>query len=112
MKNIGLFVCLLGGIFLATAPHAQLSYAAGEALLAKYHCSGCHALDVSSAAGPSLRDIARHYASEPNAVEELELRVHNGSTGIFGPVPMPPVNVPEGDLEAMIKWILKLPLKP
>lgn len=114
MTNIRPFVSLLGAaaLLLAASARAQMSYGQGVALLDKYHCSGCHALDRTTSGGPSLRAIARHYASEPNAVEELELRVHNGSVGIFGPLVMPAMNVPHDDLEAMIKWILKLPLQP
>ncbi len=95
----------------ALPAQAQMSYAEGASLMATYGCSACHTLDETRR-GPSLRDIARRYASDPNAVEELSIRVHNGVSGVWGPFVMPPMNVPDEDLQLLIKWILQLPLEP
>jgi cytochrome c len=59
-------------------------------------------------AAPSLRDIAKKYASSPNARAELEAKVVNGSVGVWGPMPMPPTSVPETDVDTLLKWILSL----
>ncbi len=95
----------------ALPARAQMSYAEGARLMASYGCSACHTLDQTHP-GPSLRDIARRYSSDPNAVEELSIRVHNGVSGVWGPFVMPPVNVPDEELQPLIKWILQLPLEP
>jgi len=89
-----------------------LSYAQAQALMSHYGCPACHALDRSIKGTPSLLDIAHRYRSDPNAIEELAIHVHNGSVGVFGPRPMPPVDVPQGDLQTILKWILQLPLEP
>ena len=61
-----------------------------------------------TAAGPSFRAIAKRYASDPNAQSELETTVRNGSTGAWGPTPMPGVDVPERDLKRLVAFILSL----
>jgi cytochrome c len=96
----------------ARTAEAQLSYADAAGLANKYGCSACHALDQPLRGAPSWLEISRHYRSDPNAIEELSIQVHNGSSGVFGPVPMPPVDVPPGDLEALLKWVMQLPLEP
>jgi cytochrome c len=102
----------LGVILLTTTAHAaQMSYADGGYLMAQYGCSSCHALD-QSATGPALRDIARRYVSDPNALEYLSIHVHNGSAGVWGPLAMPPMDVPDTDLQVLLKWIMQLPLVP
>lgn len=84
-----------------------ISYAEGSRLMAKYSCQSCHAPDKKGS-GPSLRDIAKKYASDPTAAIELEAKVVNGSTGVWGPVPMAPIDVPQGDLQKLVEWILSL----
>jgi cytochrome c len=98
----------MGVMAVASALAAEpLTYGQGFDLLAKYNCQTCHALDKNRS-GPSLRAIAKKYASDPNAVNNLGASVVNGSTGVWGPIPMPPTAVPAGDLEKLIKWILTL----
>jgi len=103
------FLSALGAVAAAaTAADEPISYAAGAQLIAKYNCQSCHSLDKTTAAGPSLRDIAKKYKSDPHAVIELEAQVRNGSFGVWGPIPMAPINVPDPDLHVLIKWILSL----
>jgi len=91
----------------AAAANAQMSYADGAALMAKYNCQSCHAMN-QTLAGPSLVAIAKKYSSDPNAPAYLEAQVLNGSMGVWGGVPMAPVNVPDAQLAALIGWILQL----
>ena len=102
----------LGTLLVAPRASAQLSYADANALLTRNGCTRCHALDRPVKGSPSLRDIARRFRSDPNAIENLALQVHNGSVGVFGPVPMPPMSVPKHDLDAILHWIMQLPLDP
>ena len=99
-------IMALSAVSVAAADEV-ISNARATQLLAKYNCQTCHALD-KNLSGPSLRAIAKKYASDPNAVNRLEASVVNGSTGVWGPIPMPPTAVPAGDLETLIKWILTL----
>ena len=80
----------------------------GSALLAKYRCQTCHSVDRAMA-GPSLRDVARKYESDPHARSVLSESILNGSSGIWGgAVPMPPTKVPAADLRPLVDWILSL----
>lgn len=87
---------------LASAPAV-----ANQELARKHNCMSCHARDAK-VVGPSYADVARKYASDRNAAKSLAATVKAGSSGgVWGPVPMPPnPNVPDGDMQALIKWIL------
>jgi cytochrome c len=79
----------------------------GLKLVEKYNCQQCHTIDRTHG-GPSFSAIAKRYASDPNARNEVAANILNGSTGAWGPVPMAPVAVPKGDLRRLVDWILSL----
>jgi cytochrome c len=85
-----------------------ISNAKASRLLAKYSCQTCHRVDNPSLAGPSYRDIAKKYASDPQAVGDLSASVVNGSSGTWGDNSMPPNDISAKDLNALIVWILQL----
>jgi hypothetical protein len=51
-----------------------------QKLTAKYNCQACHTVD-KKLVGPAFRDIAKKYAGDATAVDKLEGKVKNGSTG-------------------------------
>lgn len=80
----------------------------GEALFKKNTCGSCHAVDKKSV-GPALKDIAAKYAGDKGAQAKLETKVRSGGSGSFGAMPMPatsPKTVSDGDIKAMVAWIL------
>jgi cytochrome c len=79
----------------------------GLKLVEKYNCEQCHTIDKSHG-GPSFSAVAKRYASDPNARNEVAARILNGSTGAWGPLPMPPVAVSKEDLRPLVDWILSL----
>jgi cytochrome c len=79
----------------------------GLQLMQKYNCQQCHTIDKTHG-GPSFRAIAKRYASDPNARDEVAANILNGSTGAWGPLPMPPVAVSKEDLRPLVDWILSL----
>ena len=79
----------------------------GLRLMHKYNCQQCHAVD-KTLAGPSLQAIAKRYASDPNARNEVAANILNGSTGAWGPLPMASVHVSQTDLRPLVDWILSL----
>ena len=107
IKTLASALLISLSVVAAAAADESISYARGLALMSKYNCQSCHSMD-KDLAGPSLRDIAKKYASNPNARVELEAKVVNGSVGVWGPIPMPPTSVPEADLDTLLKWILSL----
>jgi len=84
-----------------------IAAAAGDAtaLAAKYNCSACHAVD-KTIVGPAYKAIAAKYAGDAGAAARLERKVKDGGGGVWGPVPMPPNNVPDGDVKALVESIL------
>ena len=99
---------ILGAVGTAAADE-PISDRQAFALLNKYGCQACHSMS-SGPAGPSYGAIAREYSSDSSAIDYLQSSVLNGSSGVFGDSSMPGVDVPSGDLRAIINWILQLQL--
>ena len=79
---------------------------ASEELAKKHACLACHAVD-KKVVGPAYKEVAAKYAKDPKAEAMLAEKVKKGSTGVWGPVPMPPnANVSDADAKALVKWIL------
>jgi len=66
----------------------------------------CHTVD-KKLVGPSYKDVAQKYGGQKDAVDKLSQRVIKGSSGAWGPVPMP-ANAQVSDAEAkqLVQWIL------
>ena len=95
-------------VFLAAAfaLGASLPTLASEELAKKHACLACHAVD-KKLVGPSYKDIAAKYRGDAGAEAKLADKVKKGSQGTWGQVPMPPnAAVPDGDVRALVKWIL------
>lgn len=84
-------------------------YAQADADLAKKNnCIACHQVETK-VVGPALKDIAAKYADKDDAVPYLAGKIKSGSSGTWGPIPMPPnVNVSDADAKALAEWILTL----
>ena len=90
------------------AAHAALDNTQAEAMMKKYACAACHSID-KKIVGPAYVDVAAKYKSDKNAVEMLSKKVKEGSTGVWGPIPMPPnATVPAADVKEIVTWILTL----
>jgi cytochrome c len=91
----------------ASVAEAAMSDADASTLMTKYNCQACHTVD-KKLVGPAFREVAKKYAGDAKAGEKLQNKVKNGSTGVWGPIPMPPNNVPAADLAALVEWITSL----
>ncbi|HEX4153413.1 MAG TPA: c-type cytochrome [Steroidobacteraceae bacterium] len=102
---IGLVVAATGTVF-ADEP---VGFQEGMQLFTQYKCQRCHSVDKDMA-GPSLRSIAKKYASDPHARDVLGTSILNGEIGKWddSPVPMPPTKVQHSDLRPLVNWILSL----
>jgi cytochrome c len=79
-----------------------------QKLLKEKACVACHAPD-KKLVGPSHKEVADKYRSRKDAVEYLAKTIREGSTGVWGPVPMPPnATVSEAEARALAKYILSL----
>ena len=75
-------------------------------LAKKHNCTACHAVDKKMI-GPAYQDVAKKFKGQPDAAAKLTKSVKSGSTGAWGPVPMPPnASVPDADVKALVEWVL------
>lgn len=82
--------------------------ASGTAMMQKYGCSACHAVD-KKIVGPAYQDVAAKYKGDKDAAAKLVQKVKAGGAGVWGQVPMPPnAAVPDGDVKTLVSWILSL----
>ena len=92
-----------------TAPAAPAKAAAGSvptALLQGNACLACHGID-NKVMGPSFAAVRAKYKDDAAAPARLAERIRQGSSGAWGPVPMPPqAHVKEEDLKVLVGWIL------
>jgi cytochrome c len=87
---------------LATASAPAL---ADLAMAKKYNCTACHAVD-KKLVGPAYQEVAKKYAGQKDVEANLAASIKKGSTGKWGPVPMPPnAAVPDADVASLAKWI-------
>jgi len=99
MKVVAVFLGV-AGVALTLPSHAN------EELAKKHNCLACHTVD-KKLVGPSYKDVAAKYGSDPNAAAKLFEKVKKGGQGVWGQVPMPPnAQVPDADIKALVSWIL------
>ncbi len=77
-----------------------------QQLLKEKACLSCHTVD-KKLVGPAYAEVAAKYKSRKDAEAYLVKKIKEGSTGVWGPIPMPP-NGTVGDDEAktLAKYIL------
>ena len=101
MKTLATCLFVSAGL-LASAGNALAS----EALAKKYNCLTCHTVD-KKLIGPSYQEVAAKYKGDAGAEAKLIAKVKNGSKDAWGQIPMPPnASVPDGDIKALVKWVL------
>ena len=87
---------------------APLDLQSGQAMMQKYGCAACHAVD-KTIVGPAYNQVAAKYRGDKTAAAKLEQKVKAGGSGVWGAVPMPPnTAVPDADIKALVSWILSL----
>ena len=87
----------------ASAPHPAPP-AAAWSVAKQNNCLTCHALD-QKIVGPALRDVARRYAGRGDAEDYLAQKMRTGSTGQWGPIPMPAQNLSDDDAKVIARWL-------
>jgi len=106
MKRMLIAVATLAGIC-AGGTALAADAAKAKQLAQKYNCLACHAED-KKLVGPAYKEIAKKYKGDAGAQAKMAAKVKNGGGGVWGSIPMPPNNVPEGDIKTMVEWILAM----
>ena len=79
-----------------------------QALLQINGCTACHSID-NKIVGPAFKEVAQKYRGQAGAEAKLFASAKNGSSGVWGPIPMPPnAAVKDEDVHAIVKQILSL----
>ena len=106
MKTIRLTYAAIAGIALSGTAGAAISNSEATQLMQQHNCQACHAVD-KKLVGPAFKDVAKKYASDSSAPEKLAQKIKTGGAGVWGPIPMPPNNVSDADLNKLVAWILE-----
>lgn len=77
------------------------------ALAKSKNCLACHSVDAKIV-GPAYKDVAAKYAGQKGMVEKLALKIQQGGSGVWGPVPMPPNQVTPDEAKELATWVLSL----
>lgn len=94
---------------LTTIVAAAPAVAQDAAALAKAkNCMACHTVD-KKVVGPAYKDVAKKFGGQAGAVDMLAERIMKGSSGVWGPVPMPPnANVNAAEAKQLATWVMSL----
>jgi cytochrome c len=93
-------------LFALIAAAACVPAMADLALAKSKNCMACHAVDKKMV-GPAYKDVAAKYAGQKDAVDKLALKIMKGSSGVWGPVPMPAnAQVKEAEAKTLAAWVL------
>jgi cytochrome c len=79
-----------------------------ETLMDEARCGTCHKIDQPML-GPSYQAIAERYRDQDGAAGKIFSRMREGSKGIWGQAPMPPVTegaLSDEELNTVVDWIL------
>ncbi|MBS0406377.1 MAG: c-type cytochrome [Proteobacteria bacterium] len=102
MKRVLLTIAAL------TAVAAASPAMADEAMAKAKNCMACHAID-KKVVGPAYKDVAKKFGAQAGAADMLAEKIMKGSSGTWGPVPMPPnTNVNAAEAKSLATWILSL----
>lgn len=74
---------------------------AAQALMQKYSCTACHAMD-KKLVGPSFAEIAKKHAGK---VDYLAGKIKAGGAGVWGPIPMPAQALSEAEAKTIANWV-------
>jgi cytochrome c len=90
----------------ALATCAASAAFANPDLAQKKNCMACHTVD-KKVLGPSYKEVASKYAGQADAADKLTQKIIKGSSGTWGPVPMPPnPQVSEAEAKQLVQWVL------
>lgn len=93
---------------LAAAAFSASVLAQDAAKLAQQkNCLSCHQTD-KKLIGPAYKEVAAKYKSRKDAEVYLTKKIREGSTGVWGPIPMPPnAAVSEADAKTLAHWVMQ-----
>lgn len=93
-------------VFAGASAMAEPAYGDIEPILKKNACLACHAVDKKMI-GPAYQEVHEKHDGDADAVATLAKHIMEGSSGVWGAVPMPPnVGVKADEAELIAKWVM------
>ncbi|MBD9413366.1 c-type cytochrome [Pseudomonas sp. PDM16] len=92
---------------IAMASLSSVHAASGEELFKSKPCGACHSVQAKLV-GPALKDVAAKNAGVEGAAAVLAGHIKNGSTGVWGAMPMPANPVTDEEAKILAEWVLTL----
>ena len=99
MKNLIFTLLACAGMSMGAQAQASADLAKSK------NCLACHSLD-KKVLGPAFRDVADKYKGQKDAEAKLVASITKGSTGVWGPMAMPPNAVTPAEALSLAKWVL------
>src|SRR5438552_14754344 len=88
------------------AASGPLLAADAQELVKEKACLSCHTLD-KKLVGPAYKEVAAKYKSRKDGEAYLSKKIREGSTGVWGAIPMPPNGtVADDEARTLAKYIL------
>lgn len=97
-----LYIVLLTLLSFSTAHSTEI-----YELMHRYNCHSCHLPD-RKLIGPSFNDIGSRYWQDADAGKRLIKNTLNGTSGNWGPVPMPPTGAPQEAIAEIVGKIINV----
>lgn len=92
----------------ATLTNHEFQQSAGEKLINKSDCMGCHN-KTNKIIGPAYVDVAKKYPATEKNINYLADKIIKGGTGVWGTMPMTAhASLKPTDAKIMVKYILSL----
>ncbi len=107
MKNLGKLTALVALTACSGLAQAASDPAKVHEILSKNACLACHAVD-KKLVGPAYQDVAAKHKGDADAAALLAKHIREGSSGVWGPIPMPPnPNISDADIKMVVEWVLE-----
>ena len=104
-KRIAIALCAPVLAFAATA-NAQVDTAQVKDILKNNACLACHGID-HKVVGPGYNEVAAKYKGDEAAAAQLAKHIKEGSSGVWGPIPMPPnAGISDADIKVVVDWLM------
>ncbi|MFV0283814.1 MAG: c-type cytochrome [Castellaniella sp.] len=104
--KISALVLSLPLLAMGQVAHAAPTFADVQSILTMNACLACHSVD-KKVVGPAYTEVAAKHKGQADAAEILTKHIKEGSSGVYGPIPMPPnVAIKDDEIKKVVEWLI------
>lgn len=105
MKLSALALCVPMLAF-GTMANAAPDFDQVNKILSSNACLSCHKVD-GKLVGPAYTEVAAKHKGQDDAAEILTKHIKEGSSGVYGAIPMPPnTGISDADIKVVVEWLI------